>query len=294
MPELPEVETVRAGLARHVVGRRITGVEVFRTSAVRRHDGGPADFRDRLLGRRLDAAVRRGKYAWLILDGRDESLVWHLGMSGQLLVRGSVEADADVRHLRCRFWLDDGSVLDFVDQRTFGSLAVVDLVPTADGGPGGAGAADPALPSSVAHVARDVLDPIVDHTVLAKQMRTRRSGVKRVLLNQTVVSGVGNIYADEGLWRAKLHYDRPADGLRSVDLRRLLAAVSEVMVEALDVGGTSFDDLYVDVNGASGYFDRSLAVYGQAGRPCPRCGTTVRRDHFMNRSSYSCPRCQRS
>ncbi|GIG27596.1 bifunctional DNA-formamidopyrimidine glycosylase/DNA-(apurinic or apyrimidinic site) lyase [Cellulomonas marina] len=311
MPELPEVETVRAGLAEHVLGRTVTRVEVRREYSVRRHLAGPADLAGRLTGRRLTAAVRRGKFCWLLLDfgdgtgGRmgdgaagdppDEALLAHLGMSGQLLVRTGADeaaAGAEHPHLRVRLHLDDEGALDFVDQRTFGHLGVPDLVPTPDGGPGGLGAPDPLLPEPVAHIARDVLDPALDRDAFVARLRARRTGLKRALLDQTLVSGIGNIYADEALWRARLHYARATDTLRRADVLHALDAAHEVMGEALAQGGTSFDALYVNVNGRSGYFDRSLAVYGQEGRPCPRCGTPVRRDEFMNRSSFTCPRCQ--
>ena len=320
MPELPEVETVRDGLARHVLGREVAGVEVFRASAVRRHEAGPADFAARLTGRTLTSAVRRGKFLWLLLDGApgadapDGALLAHLGMSGQLLVHHAADAGRHP-HLRARLHLEgqvevqgpvqvqgqcaggrdgDGGelVLDFVDQRTFGHLAVTGLVPTPDARPGGLGSPLTALPPAVAHIARDLLDPDLDHPALVAALRRRRTELKRALLDQTLVSGIGNIYADEALWRAGLHGTRPTDRLRPVEAQRVLDAAAAVMREALRVGGTSFDALYVDVNGSSGYFDRSLAVYGQAGRPCPRCGTPVVRTAFMNRSSFTCSRCQ--
>ncbi|WP_315098070.1 bifunctional DNA-formamidopyrimidine glycosylase/DNA-(apurinic or apyrimidinic site) lyase [uncultured Cellulomonas sp.] len=291
MPELPEVETVRDGLARHVLGRTVTGVEVRRDYSVRRHDAGPLDFAGRLRGRRLDAAVRRGKFLWLLLDTGDDALMAHLGMSGQLLVRAP-GSRVEHPHLRVRLELDDESALDFVDQRTFGHLSVPDLVPTPDGAAGGLGSPLRVVPEPVRHIARDLLDPALDRAALVAAVRRRRTGLKRALLDQTVVSGIGNIYADEGLWRAQLHYARPTETLRRAEVERALDGAFEVMTEALAQGGTSFDALYVNVNGASGYFDRSLAVYGQEGRPCHRCGTPVRRDEFMNRSSYSCPRCQ--
>jgi formamidopyrimidine-DNA glycosylase len=301
VPELPEVETVRDGLARHVLGSLVTAVEVRRPSAVRRHAGGPEDFAARLTGRRLWAAARRGKYLWVVLDDDEsgEALLAHLGMSGQLLVRSAADAP-DHPHLRARVRLagleaDGGGgeqVLDFVDQRTFGSLALADLLPTADGAPGGHGSEVAAIPAPVVHIARDLLDPYLDRRALAAALRRRRTDVKRALLDQTLVSGIGNIYADEALWRAQLHGARPTQDLRPVRVTRLLDASEQVMREALTAGGTSFDALYVNVNGASGYFDRSLAVYGQEGRPCPRCGAPVRRESFMNRSSFSCPRCQ--
>ncbi|PFG43715.1 DNA-(apurinic or apyrimidinic site) lyase [Isoptericola jiangsuensis] len=302
MPELPEVETVRDGLDRLVVGAVVRDVEVFRDYSVRRHAGGPAGFADQLRGQRLAGAVRRGKYLWLPLAPADggtpaAALLAHLGMSGQLLVRDpAVAGDWAHPHLRVRLHLDDAPsgarLLDFVDQRTFGHLSVTDLAPTGDGAPGGQGSALAAVPEPVVHIARDLLDPALDRDAVVERVRRRRTGVKRALLDQTVVSGVGNIYADEALWRARLHFARPTDAMTRPTVHRVLDAATEVMAESLTQGGTSFDDLYVNVNGESGYFSRSLAAYGRAGEPCPRCGTPVRRDEFMNRSSFTCPRCQ--
>jgi formamidopyrimidine-DNA glycosylase len=284
MPELPEVEVVRRGLDRFVSGRTTESVAVLHTRAVRRHLPGPADFAARLTGHRLGAAHRRGKYLWLPLDSGD-ALIAHLGMSGQLLVQ-----PADVpseTHLRVRITFADGDPeLRFVDQRTFGGLAL-EAVPN-----GQVGESSGAPPPSIAHIARDPLDPGFDDVVVVTALRRRRTGIKRALLDQTLVSGVGNIYADEALWRARLHYARPTETLTRAEGLRVLAAAREVMQAALAVGGTSFDTLYVNVNGESGFFDRSLHVYGQAGQPCGRCGTPIRRDPFMNRSSYTCPRCQ--
>ncbi|CAM05272.1 DNA-(apurinic or apyrimidinic site) lyase [Saccharopolyspora erythraea NRRL 2338] len=287
MPELPEVEVVRRGVAAHVVGRTVSEVEVLHPRSVRRHVPGPDDFATRLAGRCLTAARRRGKYMWLELGGgpeevdAGEAVLAHLGMSGQLLVQP--DEAPDETHLRVRFRFDDGGPqLRFVDQRTFGGLSLTELV-SVDG---------VAVPEPVAHIAPDPLEPVFDLEAAVARMRKRRTGVKRALLDQTLVSGIGNIYADEALWRAKLHWARPTANLTRPQARTLLVAAVEVMQAALTAGGTSFDDLYVNVNGESGYFDRSLAVYGQAGLPCPRCGTPVRRDAFMNRSSYSCPRCQ--
>ncbi len=304
MPELPEVETVRDGLARHVLGRTVVGVEVRRPYSVRRHLGGAQDLAGRLRGSRLAAAVRRGKFLWLPLteagpvaldEPPDAALLVHLGMSGQLRVRSTPEQvteGGDHAHLRVRLLLDDGGALDFVDQRTFGHVSVADLVPTPDGAPGGVGSALALVPVPVAHIGRDLLDPALDVPALAAAMLRRRTQVKRALLDQTFTSGIGNIYADEGLWRAQVHYATPTDGLDAATAGRVLEAVADVMRSALRQGGTSFDALYVNVNGASGYFDRSLAVYGQAGRPCPRCGAPVVREAFMNRGSHFCPVCQ--
>jgi formamidopyrimidine-DNA glycosylase len=276
MPELPEVETVRRGLARWVVARTISAVEVRHPRAVRRHLPGAADFSASLIGRRIVDARRRGKYLWLPLDSGDAVLA-HLGMSGQLLVLDdSVPAGP---HLRvCFAFADGGPGLRFVDQRTFGGLAL---------SPGGAD-----LPPEIAHIAPDPLEAVFDDEAFHAALRRRRTGLKRALLDQTLISGVGNIYADEGLWRAKLHYARATQSMRAPETRRLLDGTRSVMQNALEQGGTSFDSLYVNVNGESGYFDRSLAVYGRGGEPCQRCGTPIRRESFMNRSSYFCPRCQ--
>lgn len=302
MPELPEVETVRDGLARHVLGAVVESVDVRRDYSVRRHHGGPTDFAAQLTGQTLAEAARRGKYLWLTLDGTDDALLGHLGMSGQLLVRTGAGLDVISSHLRVRIGLrtlgGEATALDFVDQRTFGHLSVDELVPTPDGLPGGTGSQRAALPGAVAHIARDLLDPALapgtpGRTALVDTIRRRRTGIKRALLDQGVVSGVGNIYADEALWRARTHYARPTLGMTHAQVALVLDAAEEVMREALAQGGTSFDALYVNVNGASGYFDRSLNAYGQEGQPCPRCGTPIRRDEFMNRSAFSCPVCQR-
>ncbi len=275
MPELPEVEVVRRGLEQHVLGRPIRSIEVLHPRPVRRHLAGPADFAARLSGRTFTAARRRGKYLWLPLDNGD-ALLAHLGMSGQLLVQPA--AAAAERHLRVRFRLGADLELRFVDQRMFGGLSY------SEGGG--------ELPLEIAHIARDPLDAAFDDSRFLHRVRRSRSGIKRLLLNQSLVSGVGNIYADEGLWLARVHGERPGDRLRPVELRRVLAGCREVMNAALGQGGTSFDALYVNVNGQSGYFDRSLEVYGREGEPCSRCGTPIRRVRFMNRSSFFCPACQ--
>jgi formamidopyrimidine-DNA glycosylase len=273
MPELPEVEVVRRGLAAGVVGRTIERVDVEHGRAIRRHVPGAADFAASLTGRQITGARRRGKYLWLPLDSGD-ALVGHLGMSGQLLV---VEPSvADGPHLRVRFtFTDGGPELRFVDQRTFGGLAV---------SPDGA-----ELPAEIAHIAPDVLEDAFDDDAFHAALRRRKTGLKRALLDQSLISGVGNIYADEGLWRAKLHYARATETMRRPDTARLLDGVRGVMGDALAQGGTSFDSMYVNVNGESGYFDRSLDVYGRVGEPCHRCGALIIREHFMNRSSFLCP-----
>src|SRR6478752_4804133 len=310
MPELPEVEVVRRGLAAHVTGRTISAVRVHHPRAVRRHESGPADLTARLLDARITGTGRRGKYLWLTLDDGDEplgrraegsdeplgrraegsdeplgrraegsvALVVHLGMSGQMLL-GEVP---NANHLRIATLLDDGTALSFVDQRTFGGWMLADLV-TVDG-------TDVPLP--VAHLARDPLDPEFNRDGVVTLLRHKHSEIKRQLLDQTVVSGIGNIYADEALWRAKINGARLASSLTRAKLGELLDAAADVMSDALGQGGTSFDSLYVNVNGESGYFDRSLDAYGREGEPCRRCGAVMRREKFMNRSSFYCPKCQ--
>jgi formamidopyrimidine-DNA glycosylase len=302
VPELPEVEVVRRGVEAHVVGRTVERAVVHHPRAVRRHLPGALDLTARLAGRRVAAARRRGKYLWLELAGPDngaddaaEALVVHLGMSGQLLVQPA--AAPEEKHLRVALDFTDGDPqLRFVDQRTFGGMALEPLVPAVDSPAAVVPASDSrgadTVPATVAHIARDPLDPAYDVERAVARLRARRTGLKRALLDQTVVSGIGNIYADEALWRARLHGARATQTLTRPAVRRVLDAAAEVMTEALGQGGTSFDALYVNVNGASGYFDRSLAAYGQAGRPCPRCGTPIRREAFMNRSSFFCPKCQ--
>ena len=341
MPELPEVETVRAGLAEHSVGRPVRAVRVLDARSLRRHLPGPADFEAALTGRALRGAYRRGKYLWLTLseaDGTlaDEALVVHLGMSGQLLVRDEPGSDSgdetearaafDVEPLHLRVALELGPVgtasseagagqrLLFVDQRIFGGMFLSPLVPDIPAAvagemapeegtnPGADSNAVPEhflVPQAVKHIARDPLDEFFDPAAVRRKFLRTSSGIKKVLLDQSVISGVGNIYADEALWRARLHYAKPARTLSATQTRDLLAAVTQVLRESLAAGGTSFDALYVNVLGESGYFERSLNAYGRAGEPCHRCAEAGRtslivREPFQNRSSYRCPHCQRA
>ena len=336
MPELPEVETVRAGIADHSLGRLVQAVRVVDARSLRRHLPGPAHFEAALTGRALRGAYRRGKYLWLTLseaDGAlaDEALVVHLGMSGQLLVRdepgGDSESDsaseaearaafdAEPRHLRVALELGPvgtisgaagaGQRLLFVDQRIFGGMFLSPLVPDV---PAAVAANKVApgevperflVPEAVKHIARDPLDEFFDPAAVRRKFLRTSSGIKKVLLDQSVISGVGNIYADEALWRARLHYAKPARTLSAAQTRELLEAVTDVLRESLAAGGTSFDALYVNVLGESGYFERSLNAYGRAGEPCHRCAEAGRtslivREPFQNRSSYRCPHCQRA
>lgn len=348
MPELPEVETVRAGLADHSLGRPVQAVRVVDARSLRRHLPGPAHFEAALTSRTLRGAYRRGKYLWLTLsepDGAlaDEALVVHLGMSGQLLVRdepgGELDNDsgndsearaafdAQPRHLRVALELGPaearpeetsegegraGQRLLFVDQRIFGGMFLSPLVPDVPAAVAGEVASDESVvpehflvaehflvPQAVKHIARDPLDEFFDPAAVRRKFLRTSSGIKKVLLDQSVISGVGNIYADEALWRARLHYAKPARTLSAAQTRDLLEAVTQVLRESLAAGGTSFDALYVNVLGESGYFERSLNAYGRAGEPCHRCAEAGRtslivREPFQNRSSYRCPHCQRA
>ncbi|MBW8764040.1 MAG: bifunctional DNA-formamidopyrimidine glycosylase/DNA-(apurinic or apyrimidinic site) lyase [Microbacterium sp.] len=285
MPELPEVEVVRAGLAPAAVGSLITAVSVFDERALTRHPLGAADFVSRLENRTIVGAARRGKFLWLPLEGGSDALIAHLGMSGQMLLRAP-DAAAE-RHERIRIHLEHPAhgelAVVFSDQRTFGSLAVDHLV--ADG--------PSQVPSQVVHIARDPIDPAFDDAAFRADLAKRGSAIKRVLLDQGVISGVGNIYADESLWAARIHPETPASALSTQAVRRLLAEIRAVLAKALAEGGTSFDAQYVNVNGQAGYFAHSLNAYGREGEPCSRCGRPIVRAAFMNRSSHYCPRCQR-
>jgi len=323
LPELPEVEVVRRGLVNWVRGRTITSVEVLDPRSIRRHALGTEDFAGNLEGARVLDVVRRGKFLWLPLADTPDSpvtldtpgadgagsgsagapsvaLMAHLGMSGQLLMQDA--AVADEKHLKIRLRLSPAAgmpeQLRFVDQRIFGGLFLTSLIPTPDGGPGGLAETPlPLIAEEAAHIARDPLDPHFSFEEFYRRLRARKTGLKRALLDQGLVSGIGNIYADEALWLAKLHYARPTDTLRRSEALRVLDAAREVMTNALAAGGTSFDSLYVNVNGASGYFERSLNAYGREGLECRRCAgagivSLMKREQFMNRSSYTCPVCQ--
>jgi len=295
MPELPEVEVVRAGLEPVLASAVIERIEVVDVRSLKRHPGPPEDFIHTLTGARIEAVVRRGKFLWFPLAHSDRALVGHLGMSGQMLL--GRPGDDFGPHLRvlCDVVTPGGEPwsVGFVDQRIFGSLAVDTLVPTADGYPAGHGSGEALIPQSVAHIHRDPRDPHFDDRAWSVKLRSKDTSIKRALLDQTLISGIGNIYADEALWARSLHYDRPCRSLSNAQALALLDALRVVLDKALAEGGTSFDQQYVNVNGQSGYFSRSLEVYGKAGMPCSRCGSIIRREPFMNRSSHRCPKCQR-
>ena len=306
MPELPEVETVRAGLQPALTGAVVEAIEIFDQRSLRRHLGGPAEFVASLTGRTIEAVVRRGKFLWMPLapiggdNGTPLALVGHLGMSGQMLIREPAWEPDKLTRVVIRVIGTDGKPLEFrfVDQRLFGGLHLDVLIPTTDGAPGGFGNAPEGwwtnlIPQVASHIARDPLDANFDLSRTIAKLRTKRSGIKRVLLDQNLISGIGNIYADESLWRAKLHYDTSADSLSKSKATELLGHVDDILRAAVEVGGTSFDEQYKNVNGQSGYFEISLNAYGRTGTPCARCGTPIKREDWANRGSHFCPRCQR-
>lgn len=293
MPELPEVEVVRSGLEPAVTGATVTRVEVLDERSLRRHDGPAEDFIQRLTGAVLGVPQRRGKFLWIPLaepsgGASTEALTIHLGMSGQVLLRERAAARDRLTRvvLEVRHPERGESRIDFVDQRIFGSMALDVLVPSNDH-------PEQRVPSRVAHIARDPMDPLFDDRAFLRALARKQTTIKRALLDQTLISGVGNIYADESLWAARVHYDQPTATLSRARATTLLAEVRAVLGKALAEGGTSFDAQYVNVNGASGYFSHSLNAYGRHGEPCPRCGRPIVRESFMNRGSHFCAHCQR-
>ena len=292
MPELPEVEVVRRGLAGHVVGHTIDSAAFTGHRVAREHPGGAEGLADELAGSRIHSAERRGKYLWLTLGDAepapgDRALVVHLRMSGQLLI-AAPELPA-ARHTHARLTLSDGQELRFVDQRTFGYMTTETLIRDPHAAPAGPARV---VPSSIAHIAPDPFEATFDIRAIAKRMHARDVEIKRQLLEQTLVAGIGNIYADEALWTARVHGRRLGSRLTIIRIVELLEAAREVMDRALDAGGTSFDALYVNVNGSSGYFSRSLNAYGRLGEPCSRCGEPMSKESIGGRGSYFCPTCQ--
>jgi len=314
VPELPEVETVRAGLAPALTNAVVTDIDVLDARSFKRHIGGVEDFKATMIGSKILAVVRRGKFLWMPLElpsarGGDYKLamVGHLGMSGQMLLRTPGFTEDKLTRVVIHARAEDGQMVEmrFVDQRLFGSLAIDELVATKDGLPGGFSnglGTDSSgqqtwwrdlIPASAAHITRDPLDVDFDERAVLEKFKKKNSGIKRVLLDQQTLSGIGNIYADESLWRSKLHYDQPAASLSAAKAKELLEHVREILAKAVAEGGTSFDEQYKNVNGESGYFAVSLNAYGMTGLPCKRCGTQIKRDNWMNRGSHFCPRCQK-
>ena len=297
MPELPEVETVRAGLASHVIGALVNEIEVHDSRSLKRNFSGLDGFVNELIGERLQGVIRRGKFLWLPVTAT-RAVVCHLGMSGQVLVRSKEFGEDKLTRITLRLVKPTGEEIEmrFVDQRLFGGMQIDDLLETGEGVPAGhfpEGEASSMIPVSVSHIARDPLDPNFDAGLVVSKMRKRSSGIKRVLLDQNLMSGIGNIYADETLWRTRLHYDRPASIISAKKLNDVIEVAKDVLGEAVERGGTSFDEQYKNVNGESGYFSQDLNAYSRAGLPCQRCGSAIKREAWANRSSYFCPKCQR-
>ena len=307
MPELPEVETVRAGLAPALTNATVKAIDILDVRSLKRHLAGPKDFVKTLVGAKILGVVRRGKFLWMPLEIAGErqplALVGHLGMSGQMLLRKPGSAEDKLTRVVIHAETPRGKQIEFrfIDQRIFGSLAIDELVPTPDALPGGFSDGVGTgkwwlnlIPKAAAHIARDPLDPDFDFELVKAKFKKKASGVKRVLLDQQVLSGVGNIYADEALWQSKLHYDQPANTISAATFNQLTAAIQKILKDAVAQGGTSFDEQYKNVNGESGYFDVSLNAYGMTDQPCPRCGTAIKREAWMNRGSHFCPKCQKA
>lgn len=297
MPELPEVETVRAGLAQHLVGAKVQSIEIYDARSLKRNVSGAQGFVDELTGERFAGVARRGKFLWLPLS-QSRAMVGHLGMSGQILIRTPDFAADPQTRVKIHVETSGGEQLEirFVDQRLFGGLVIDDMVQVEDGKPAGfspEAPVGPQIPGTVSHIARDLLDPHFDADLVAAKMAKKNSGIKRVLLDQGLLSGIGNIYADETLWLAKTHYEKPASTISKKKHLEIIQIATEVLEKAVAQGGTSFDEQYKNVNGESGYFSQSLNAYGQTGLPCKRCGTPVKREAWANRGSHFCPKCQK-
>jgi formamidopyrimidine-DNA glycosylase len=275
MPELPEVETVRRGIEARVVGRRIEAVTVTGERTVRRTSA--AAVVTGTTGRVVTGARRYGKYLLIGLDDGAEVLV-HLRMSGQLVL--AAPAERLVPHTHVRFLLDDGSELRFVDPRTFGEVVVVrpDRVEL--------DAAD------LRALGPDALSSRLGPAALGRRLARRRR-VKDLLTDQHVLAGLGNIYADEVLWAARVRFDRPGNELTETEIRALHRSMRRILSAAVDAGGSTLGDgQYVGIDGRAGAYQLEHAVHARAGLPCRRCRTPIERTAWCGRSSYFCPRCQ--
>ncbi len=278
MPELPEVETVRRDLTAKLTGRRLVEVVATGGRSLRRL-GGPEPLVEATLGATVERLDRHGKYLLIGLD-RPSVLVVHLGMSGQLRLVGA--GAPEMPHTHARWLLDDARELRFVDPRTFGEVFVSTRV-------GMAG-----LPAELAHLGPDALLGISGPGSLGRLLAGRRRRIKPVLLDQRVLAGVGNIYADEILWSARISPDRPAGGLSPAELRRLRAALQGILRSAIEHRGSSIaDQQYRDPAGAVGSHQLHHEAYGREGLPCRRCGHPISRVRDSGRSTFSCPHCQR-
>jgi formamidopyrimidine-DNA glycosylase len=275
MPELPEVETIRAQLADRIPGRRFVAVEVFDPKLVSPEE--PEDVIARLVGQRIDSVGRRGKYLLIGLDS-DETLAVHLRMTGRLHWTAGAPVEEE-RFLRARFHLDDGSTMTFGDMRRFGRAWIVSGTPgeVEDYWRARVGV-EPLTPRFTARVLEDLLDG-------------RRGPIKAVLLNQALVAGLGNMYVDEALYQAGVHPLRPAGSLDAGELRRLHRAIRDRLAAAVEAGGASIDS-YRDSLGEKGTMQDLLRVHLHAGEACPRCRTTIVKTRVAQRGTYFCPRCQ--
>ncbi|MGH8958354.1 MAG: bifunctional DNA-formamidopyrimidine glycosylase/DNA-(apurinic or apyrimidinic site) lyase [Acidimicrobiia bacterium] len=273
MPELPEVETTRQYMVPHVEGRRIVAAELRHPRTGRRNEN-PTDVIERLLGQRVGRLERHGKF---ILGRLDSGLTWvtHLGMSGRVLIAQTGEPEISHTH----FWArtDLGAEMRFIDPRTFGFVAVF----------------TPGELSRELRLGRDALSDLPRTPQLAARLSGRRAAIKSLLLDQRIVSGLGNIYADEVLFRARVRPTRPAGELSTDELKKLRGAIIPVLKAGIEAGGTSLNDLaYLLPDGRAGTFRERLFAYGREGQACRRCGTQIERVVIGGRSSFFCPSCQ--
>lgn len=283
MPELPEVEVVRKGLAKHVKNRKISNAKVRNNRALRNFEFSTKTFEKTIAGFTINSVERRGKFLWMTLKNSSQAISAHLGMSGQMLMVKKDEKPST--HARVTFdFSDTKRSLHFIDQRTFGWVNLEELVEAKD---------KRLVPQSVLHISPDLFEESFDMDKTISNIKRRKTGIKQALLNQEIVAGIGNIYADEALWLAKTHWADVCENLSEKKIKEILISAKEVMAKALEKGGTSFDDLYIDVNGESGYFENELNAYGREGERCYRCDLEMVREAFSNnRSSTICPNCQ--
>jgi len=273
VPELPEVETIRQTLAPHLLGRHVTGLEVFQAKFLR--NATPAEFAQAVIGQEICALQRRGKYLLLELASGD-AVVVHLRMTGRLLLCHSNQERE--RHTHVVLILDDGRELRYADQRTFGGFFLVR-------------AAGTGTPRGLATLGPEPLGPAFSQRYLSALAAKRRLPIKGLLLNQELIAGIGNIYADESLFRAGIDPRRPANSLSQTEVRRLHRAIRQVLQDGISKHGTTFSD-YVDGEGRPGDFVNYLNVYQRAGEPCRRCGTPIQKVRCAARGTHFCPQCQ--
>jgi formamidopyrimidine-DNA glycosylase len=299
VPELPEVETIRQQLAKEVVGRKVKAVSVTNGRVVRRH-ASAKDFRALLEGRSLKSVGRLGKYLIVGLDNGSH-LVIHLGMSGQIHKAKSVK-EVKEKHTHVVITFTQGGELRFIDPRTFGEMFIstpppegtkVAIAPSAQVAMGGEGNATRAAVPELAGLGFDPVEDVMSWERFAVVLRHHKMGVKTFLTDQEIISGIGNIYADETLFGAGLRYDRVTDSLSTTEVRRLWRSMVEILAEAIKHGGSTLaDEQFVDIWGKPGNFQTFHEVYAREGLPCRRCRRPIVKVKHQSRSTFLCEHCQ--